>query len=84
MVEAFQGYRLHVVMEDDEELDLDLTPLITARESFWLLKNFTYFRKVTLDPLGGLCWPRRLDCPVKNQRKMIHSVYSVVSFGLPT
>ncbi|MCI5212395.1 MAG: DUF2442 domain-containing protein, partial [Candidatus Electrothrix sp. ATG2] len=52
-----QGYRLHVVMEDDEELDLDLTPLITTRESFWRLRNYTYFRKVAIDPLGGLCWP---------------------------
>ena len=54
-VVASQGYRLHVVMEDDEELDL--TPLITTRESFWRLKNFICFRKVALDPLGGLCWP---------------------------
>ena len=55
--EADQGYRLHVVMEGGEELDLELTPLITTRESFWRLKNFTYFRKVAVDPLGGLCWP---------------------------
>ncbi|MCI5145424.1 MAG: DUF2442 domain-containing protein [Candidatus Electrothrix sp. AR3] len=55
--EADQGYRLHVVMEGDEELDLELTLLITTRESFWRLKNFNYFRKVAIDPLGGLCWP---------------------------
>lgn len=55
--EPTQGYRLRVLMEDDEELELDLAPLITTRESFWRLKNFIYFQKVAVDPLGGLCWP---------------------------
>jgi hypothetical protein len=56
-VKPHHGYRLHVIMEDDEEFYLDLTTLITQRESFWRLKNFTYFQKVAVDPLGGLCWP---------------------------
>jgi hypothetical protein len=56
-VEAQQGYRLRVLMEDDEVLNLDLNPLITRREVFWRLKNFKYFQKVAIDPLGGLCWP---------------------------
>ncbi|QTA77975.1 DUF2442 [Desulfonema limicola] len=55
--EAHKGYQLHVMMEDDEKLYLDLTPLITKREAFWRLKNFRYFSKVAIDPLGGLCWP---------------------------
>ena len=55
--EAGQGYRLHVVMDDGEELDVDLTPLMTTREPFWRLRNFTYFRNVAVDPLGVLCWP---------------------------
>ena len=55
--EPHQGYRLHVIMEDDEEFDLDLNSLIIQRESFWRLKNYIYFRKVAVDPLGGLCWP---------------------------
>jgi hypothetical protein len=59
--EPNRDYRIHVVMEDDEKLDLDLTPLITNRESFWRLKNFRYFRKVAVDPLGGLCWPEGED-----------------------
>ncbi len=49
--------RLHVTMEDDEKLNLDLTHLIANRESFWRLRNFRYFRKVAVAPLGGLCWP---------------------------
>ncbi len=55
--EPHKGYLLHVTMENDEKLDLDLTSLVTNRESFWRLKNFRYFRKVSVDPLGGLCWP---------------------------
>ena len=55
--EPLQGYLLRMTMENDEKLDMDLTSLITNRESFWRLKNFRYFRKVAVDPLGGLCWP---------------------------
>jgi len=55
--EPYKDYRIHVIMENDEKLDLDLTPLITNRESFRRLKNFRYFRQVAVDPLGGLCWP---------------------------
>jgi hypothetical protein len=55
--EAIRDCRLRIITDNDEKLDLDLTPLITNRESFWRLKNFRYFRKVAVDPLGGLCWP---------------------------
>ncbi len=53
----FTSNSRYITMENDEKLDLYLTPLITNRESFWRLKNFRYFRKVAVDPLGGLCWP---------------------------
>ncbi len=56
-----KNYRILLTMEDGEKSELDLTPLITKRESFWRLKNFRYFRKVALDPLGGLCWPEGED-----------------------
>ena len=56
-VEPSKDYRVHVTMEDDERFELDLTPLISNREAFWRLKNDLYFRKVAVDPLGGLCWP---------------------------
>ncbi|MFW5641099.1 MAG: DUF2442 domain-containing protein [Thermodesulfobacteriota bacterium] len=56
-VEPLKDYRVHVMMEDDEMLELDLSPLISKRESFWRLKNDRYFRQVAVDPLGGLCWP---------------------------
>ena len=56
-----RNYRLHILMEDGKKLDLNLTPLITSREAFWRLKNFRYFRQVSIDPLGGLCWPEGED-----------------------
>ena len=56
-MEPFKDYRVYVTMEDDETFELDLTHLITNREAFWRLKNDRYFRKVAVDPLGGLCWP---------------------------
>ncbi len=60
------NYRLYLTMEDGEQFDLDLTPLINSREAFWRLKTFRYFRQVSIDPLGGLCWPDGEDiCPTK-------------------
>ncbi len=55
--EPLGGYRLRVTMENDETLELDLTPLVENREAFWRLRNDRYFQKVAVDPLGGLCWP---------------------------
>ena len=55
--EPLGGDLILVTMENGEKLELELTSLIASRESFWRLKNFRYFRKVAVDPLGGLCWP---------------------------
>lgn len=60
-VSAIPPYGLRVVLEDQQEFELDLTPLITRREAFWRLRNFRYFQKVGIDPLGGLCWPEGED-----------------------
>jgi hypothetical protein len=43
-------------LNNGEKLELDLSPLIEKRAAFWRLKNFRYFRQVSIDPLGGLCW----------------------------
>ncbi|MFZ2726426.1 MAG: hypothetical protein WAX77_09265 [Methylococcaceae bacterium] len=50
-----------VTKQDSQEIKLDLTPLIETREAFWRLKNFRYFRNVSIDPLGGLCWAEGED-----------------------
>jgi hypothetical protein len=60
-VKANKNFRLHLIMEDGEKLDLELTPLIDRREAFWRLKAYRYFQKVSIDPLGGLCWPEGED-----------------------
>jgi hypothetical protein len=60
------NYRLHLTMEDGENFELDLTPLLNSRDVFWRLKAFRYFRQVAIDPLGGLYWPEGEDiCPTK-------------------
>ncbi len=60
-VKADNNFRLHLIMEDGEKLDLDLTSLINRRQAFWRLKAFRYFKTVSIDPLGGLCWPEGED-----------------------
>lgn len=60
-IKPHQDYKLLVIMEDDRELIIDLKTLINNKESFWRLKNFRYFRKVSIDPLGGLNWPEGED-----------------------
>jgi hypothetical protein len=60
-VEALTNYRLHAVLENGQVIDLDLEPLIENRKAFWRLKNFRYFKQVSIDPLGGLCWPEGED-----------------------
>ncbi len=60
-VSATQQYFLHLILEDQQECQLDLTSLVTQKAIFWRLRNFRYFRKVSIDPLGGLCWPEGED-----------------------
>jgi hypothetical protein len=59
-VRAQPPYSLYLTTEDGE-IELDLTPLIEKRAVFWRLKNFRYFRRVSIDPLGGLCWSEGED-----------------------
>lgn len=60
-VSASPPYRLHLILASQRELELDLTPLVTKKAVFWRLRNFRYFQKVSIDPLGGLCWPEGED-----------------------
>ncbi|OQW93441.1 MAG: hypothetical protein BWK79_11105 [Beggiatoa sp. IS2] len=60
-VTAIRQYGLQLLFEDQREYQLDLTSLITQKTIFWRLKNFRYFQKVSIDPLGGLCWPEGED-----------------------
>jgi hypothetical protein len=60
-IRAEQPYRLFATLQDGQEMEFDLTPLIESREAFWRLKNFRYFRKVGIDPLGGIYWEEGED-----------------------
>jgi len=56
-----ENYRLDIIMEDQQSIELDLLPLISNREAFWRLKNIKYFQQVSIDELGGLCWAEGED-----------------------
>lgn len=60
-VVPLEQHRLRVRMDDGGLLILDLQPLIERREAYWRLRQDRYFRQVSLDPLGGICWPEGED-----------------------
>lgn len=60
-VQPLPGQRLQVCMDDGRRLELDLHSLIQRRVAYWRLRQDRYFRQVSLDPLGGICWPEGED-----------------------
>ena len=55
------GLRLQVRLTDDQELTLNLEPLIQSRDAYWRLRQESYFRQVSIDQIGGICWPEGED-----------------------
>ena len=55
------GLRLQVRLTDDQELTLNLELLIQSRDAYWRLRQESYFRQVSIDPIGGICWPEGED-----------------------
>ncbi len=55
------GQRLKVRLTNDKELTLNLEPLIQSRDAYWRLCQERYFRQVSIDPIGGICWPEGED-----------------------
>jgi|GEM_PF-861872 len=53
--------KLRVRMDDGRVLILDLGGLIRRRDAYWRLRRDRYFRRVAVDPLGGVCWPEGED-----------------------
>ncbi len=51
---------LQAVWENGESATLDIRSLLEC-ERFWRLRNIRYFRQVSLDQLGGICWPEGED-----------------------
>ena len=54
-------YRLEAKLRSEETVFLDLETLIRQRDAYWRLRQTRYFSKVSVDPLGGICWPEGED-----------------------
>ena len=60
-VSPYPPYRLKVELRSGETVFLDLETLIRQREVYWRLRQSRYFSMVSVDPLGGICWPEGED-----------------------
>ena len=60
-VMPLSGQRLKVRLTNDKELTLNLEPLIQSRDAYCRLRQERYFRQVSIDPIGGICWPEGED-----------------------
>ena len=54
-------FRLEVELRSGETVFLDLEMLIRQRGAYWRLRQSRYFAMVSVDPLGGICWPEGED-----------------------
>ena len=53
--------KLTVTLHNGEQLLLQLNVLIQRNDAYWRLRQEQYFRQVSIDPLGALCWPEGED-----------------------
>ena len=60
-VKALSHPTLSVEFQNGPDIILDLTELLKTREIYWRLRQERYFKQVSLDPLGGICWPEGED-----------------------
>ena len=60
-VSPLPPYRLEVELRSGEHILLDLERLIQQRDVYWRLRQPRYFSMVSVDPLGGICWPEGED-----------------------
>jgi len=56
-VEAMSNFQIKVTTAGKEILILNLKNLIMSRDVYWRLRNEKYFRQVSIDEAGALCWP---------------------------
>ena len=54
-------FRLEVELRSGEHILLDLERLIQQRDVYWRLRQPRYFSMVSVDPMGGICWPEGED-----------------------
>ena len=60
-VEPKENFSLLLTWEDGICQAFSLKKLIEEKEIFWKLRYPRYFKKVSIDPLGALCWPEGED-----------------------
>lgn len=59
-VEALEGFRLSVVFDDGVAGLVDLSDRLFG-PMFEPLKDVAYFRQVSIDEFGAVCWPNGAD-----------------------
>ena len=60
-VSPLPPYRLEVELRRDQTVFRDLEALICQRNGYWRLRQARYFAMVSVDTLGGICWPEGED-----------------------
>ena len=60
-VNPLPQYRLEVELRSGETVFLDLEMLIHQRDAYCRLRQSRYFPMMSVDPLGGICWPEGED-----------------------
>ncbi|SLM33171.1 conserved hypothetical protein [Desulfamplus magnetovallimortis] len=60
-VSPLHNFSLELQWEDGKKTRLCLDPRIYEKDIFWRLRNPRYFAQVSVDPLGGICWPEGED-----------------------
>ena len=60
-VSSLPPYRLEVELRNGQTMFLDLEALIRQRDAYWRLRQLQYLSMVSLEPLGGICWPECED-----------------------
>ena len=56
-VSPLSPFRLKVELRSGETVFPELETLIWQRDAYWRLRKFRYFSMVSVDTLGGICWP---------------------------
>ena len=60
-VSPLPPYQMEGELRSGETVFLDLEALIRQRDVYWRLRQSRYFSMVSVDPLGGICWPEGED-----------------------
>ena len=56
-VSPLPPFRLKVELRRGKTVFLDLEMLIRQWDAYWRLRQYRYFSMVSVDILGGICWP---------------------------